>query len=226
MSAGEIPIKILKESTLCFPELTNCINESLTNNKFPDTLKLSDITPVFKKLDPSDKANYRPVSILPLVSKVFEKIMYDQLYEYIEHFLNQLLCGFRKVHSTQHTLFRLSQKWQKERDSGGFIGTILMDLSKAYDCLPHDLLIAKLEAYGLDDDSLNLLLDYFSFRKQRTKVGSAYSKWSKIRREIPQGSILGPLLFNIFINDIFMIIEQSDICNFADDNTYTHEEKG
>ena len=94
-----------------------------------------------------------------------------------------------------------------------------MDLSKAYDCLPHDLLIVKLEAYGLDNDSLNLPSDYLSFRKQRTKVGSAYSKWSKIRRGIPQGSILGPLLFNVFINDIFMIIEQSDICNFADDNT-------
>ena len=108
--AGEIPIKILKESRFCFPELTNCINESLTNNKFPDTLKLSDITPVFKKLDPSDKSNYRLVSILPLVSKVFEKIKYDQLYEYIEHFLNQVLCEFRKAHSTQHALFRLLQK--------------------------------------------------------------------------------------------------------------------
>ena len=169
-------------------------------------------------MDPIDKVNYWLVSILPLVSKVFEKIIYDQLYEYIEHFLNQLLCGFRKAHSTQHALFRLLQKWQKELDSGGFIGTILMDLSKAYDCLPHDLLIAKLEAYGLGNGSLNLLLDYLSFRKQRTKVGSAYSKWSNIRRGIPQGSILGPLLFNIFINDIFMIIEQSDICNFAADN--------
>ena len=95
-------------------------------------------------MDPSDKANYRPVSILPLVSKVFEKIMYDQLYEYIVHFLNQLLCGFRKAHSTQHALFRLLQKWQKELDSGGFIGTILMDLSKTYDLLLHSLIIAKL----------------------------------------------------------------------------------
>ena len=103
--------------------------------------------------------------------------MCDQLYEYIVPFLNQLLCGFRKAHSTQHALFRLLQKWQKELDSGGFIGTILMDLSKAYDCLPHDLLIAKLEAYGPGNGSLNLLLDYLSFRKQRTKVGSAYSKW-------------------------------------------------
>ena len=126
----KFPLKNLKESTFCFPELTNCINESVTNNKFPDTLKRCDITPVFKKLDPSDKANYRPVSILSLASKVFGKIMYDQLYKYTEHFLLQLLCGFRKAHLTQHALFRLLQIWQKELDSGGFIGTILMDLSK------------------------------------------------------------------------------------------------
>ena len=94
-----------------------------------------------------------------------------------------------------------------------------MVVSKACDCSPHDLLIAKLEAYGLQNGSLNLLLDNLSFRKQRPKVGSAYSKWLNIRRGIPQGSILDPLLFSIFINDIFMIIEQSDICNFADDNT-------
>ena len=169
-------------------------------------------------MDPSDKANYRPRSISRLVSKVFEKIIYDQLYECIENFLNQLLCGFRKAYSTQNPLFRLLQKWQNMFGSGKFIGTILMDLSKAYDCLRHDLLIAKLEAYGLDNGSLNLHLDYLTFRKQRTKVGSAYNKWSKIRGGIPQGSILGPILFNIFINAIFMIIEQSDICSFEDDN--------
>ena len=99
------------------------------------------------------------------------------------------------------------------------IGTILMDLPKAYDCLPHDFLIAKLEAYGLEDGSLNLLLDCLSFRRQRTKVGSAYSKWSKIRRGVSQGSILDRLFFNIFINDILIIIEQADVCDFADDNT-------
>ena len=91
--------------------------------------------------------------------------------------------------------------------------------------IPHDLLIGKIKAYGLDNGSLNLLLDYLSFGKQRTKVGSAYSKWSKIRCGIPQGSILGPLLFNIFINDMFMIIKRSDICCFVDDNTFTFMRK-
>ena len=90
-SAGGTPTKIIKESKFWYPELTNCFSEPLTNNKVPDTLKLSD---------PSDNENYRPISIMPLVTEVFEKIMYDQFYEYIENFLDQLLCGFRKAHST------------------------------------------------------------------------------------------------------------------------------
>ena len=148
---------------------------------------------------------------LPLVSNVFEKIIYDH-----RKCSQPAIVSVKHI---QHPLFRILQKCQKEFDSGRFIGTILMDLSKVYDCLRHDFSIAKLEAYGLGNGSLNFLLDCLTFRKQRTKVGSAFSKWSKIRRGIPQGSILGLILFNIFINDIFMIIEQSAICNFAEDNT-------
>ena len=91
-----------------------------------------------------------------------------------------------------------------------------MDLSKVYDCLPHDLMVAKLEAYGLPKESLQLISDYLSYRKQRTKIGSAISDWANAIRGVPQGSIFGPLLFNIVINDIFLVIEKSDICNFVD----------
>ena len=157
-AAGEIPIKILKESGFTFEYLTSSVNESISSGKFPDSLKPSNIVPVHKKKDPTDKCNYRPVSILPLLSKLFEKIMYDRLYIYMNNFLNELPCGFRKAHSTQHALFKLLQAWQKELDNAGFIGAILMDLPKAYDCLPHDLLIAKLGAYGLDRSSIRLLM--------------------------------------------------------------------
>ena len=94
-----------------------------------------------------------------------------------------------------------------------------MDLSKAYGCIPHQLLIAKLEAYGLYKNSLKLLADYLRGRKQRTKIGSVFTEWWKIICGVPQGSILGPLLLNIFISDLFFFVLECDICNFADDNT-------
>ena len=159
---GDIPTKILKECEFTFDIMTACINKAMETGNFPDSLKMANVTPVFKKEDPLDKSNYRSVSTLPLLSKVYERVICNQLSEYSSNFLNEILCGFRIAHSTQHALFKLLQSWQKSLDCGGFVGTILMDLSKAYDCIPHELLIAKLHCYGVNNTSLKLLLDYLT----------------------------------------------------------------
>ena len=138
-SDGDIPLRILKENKI-FPQvLCKWINNSLNIGAFPDLLKLAEITPIHKKEDPFDKDNYRPISILPLISKVFETIIYSQVYSYIQEYSNPLLYGFQQGHGTQHRLFRLLQVWQKELDESGYTETVLMDLSKAHDCLPDDL---------------------------------------------------------------------------------------
>ena len=143
VARGEIPLHIIKQCGFTYQMLTDCINHTLSQGIFPDGLKFANITPVHKKDEATDKENVRPVSVLPLLSKVFEKVFYDQLSQYLDKYLNSLLCGFRKAHSSQHALFKLLQAWQEELDKSGFVGTILLDLSKAYDTLPHDLLVAK-----------------------------------------------------------------------------------
>ena len=140
------------------------MNKSFTSGEFPDCLKQANVSPTFKEDDPLDKENYRPVSILPLHLKVYEKLLHNQLSDYVENIVNVILCDFRKVHSTQHALFKLLQSRQKELDEKGMVATVLMDLSKAYDCIPHDLLIAKLNAYGIDSVGLLLISDYLSRR--------------------------------------------------------------
>ena len=138
---------------------------------------------------------------------------------FIKTKLSNLLCGFREEYSTQHALLRLVETCKKCLDSDGVIEMVLTDLSKAYDCLPYDLLVAKLHAYDFSLSSLKMIYGYLTSRKQPIKIKSTYSSWLDSKSGVPQGSVLGRLLFNILINDIFYAIEASEICNFADDDT-------
>ena len=163
--------------------------------------------------------NYRPISILPNVSKIYERCLYDQIATYFEHIFSRYQCGFRKGYSAQQRLLSMIEKWKKVVDNGGVFGALVTYLSKAFDCIPHDLIIAKLEEYGFHIDALKLIHDCLSNIKQRVKVNDIYSPWKDIFYVVPQGSILGPLLFNIHLCDLFYFLEHLDIASYVDDTT-------
>ena len=129
------------------------------------------------------------------------------------------LCGFRKNHNAQYSLLKMIENWKKQLDNGEKVGAIFMDLSKAFDTINHSLLLAKLKAYGFSNQALRLLQSYLCNRFQRSIINGSFSSWNEVITGVPQGSILGPLLFSIFLNDIFLFISKCQLCNYADGNT-------
>ena len=214
-----IPATILKQSVhIYLPFLTNCINHSFVANKFPDELKLSEVVPFYEKLDPLKKENYRPVSLLPRVSKVFERIIYKQIMSNVTNLFSDYITGFRKSHGSQHSLVKMSENWKSALDKSESVYALFIDLSKAFDTINHDLLLAKLKAYGFSREALALMCSYLKNRKQKVVINNSASTIQTFIAGIPQGSIDGSLLFNLFVNDLVLFIEYTALGNYADDN--------
>ena len=189
--SNDVPTKIVKANANLFSIFaSNAFNESVVSCKFLCVLKLADVKPVHKKASRLEKTNYRPVNLLPNISKFFERCMHRQISEYFETVLSKFQCGFRKGYSTQNCLLAMVEICKKALDQGNEYGALLTDLSKTFDCLPHDLIVAKLHAYGFSIDSLKLINSYLTERKQRVKINDQFSSWLDIVVGVPQGSIL------------------------------------
>ena len=168
---GSIPAIILKQCVdILF--LTNAINKTFLDNYFPKELKKVEIIPVNKKDHPLKKENYRPVSLLPHVSKIFESLIYNQINDYMCDKLSKYITGFRKCHGAKHLLLVMLEKWKKALDNGENVFTIFMDLSKAFDSINHDLLLAKLKAYGFSENALKLMCSYSKDRRQAVQTNN------------------------------------------------------
>ena len=214
----EISTRILKASAPFISSPLCCIiNTSLNSGVFPTRLKYSVITPLHKKGDKNNVSNYRPISVLTSFSKIFERIIYNRL---ITHFTSHKILansqfGFRKKSSTDKAAYKLINDILSALNNKQIVGGMFFDLEKAFDCVNHNILLAKLEYYGIRGVMFTLIKSYLEDRYQRVKFNNRLSNWDKINIGVPQGSILGPLLFLIYVNDLPSVIP----CTLADNNS-------
>ena len=186
---------------------------------------MGQVTPLFEKDDKFCKKNYRPVTVLPALNNIFERILAKQLEAFYLNILSDFISAYRRNYSCETSLLRLTEDWRKSRDNKEIVAVVSMDLSKAFDSIPHALFLAKFKAYGLSERSIELLRSYLSGRIQRVKIGDTFSNWELVRRGVPQGSVLGPMFFNVHINGLFYHIELANLKAYADDEQLYSSDK-
>ena len=224
-----IPTEILKviSPNVCHP-LKELINLSFATGVYPDNLKIAKVIPIFKnKGDRLTVSNYRPISLLSNINKIFEKLVYSRLYSFLDlhKCIYELQFGFRANHSTNHALLSLTESIRDALDNGKFACGIFIDLQKAFDTVDHRILLRKLEYYGIRGLSNNWFKSYLTNRQQYVSINGYNSNKKPMLYGVPQGSVLGPLLFLIYINDLNIAIKFSKTHHFADDTNLLFADK-
>ena len=217
-----IPSGALKySSAVMAPVLCNAINNMYDQCIFPQSLKRAEVTPIFKAKSRLAWANFRPVSILASLSKVFETSMIRQMSPHLFSVYSKYLSAYRPGMGCHTVLLHATEMWKNALDNKKYVGVIMTDLSKAFDCLPHALLVEKFKYYRFTQNATALINNYLSDRAQRVKVSGAKSEWATLTKGVPQGSVVGPQCFNLYVNDLLLQLVKNDVmpCNYADDTS-------
>ena len=220
----QISNKVLRlAAPIIYRQLTDLFNLSVRSGVFPVDWKLAKVSPIYKTGERIDPNNYRPISVLSTIARIFEKVIYKQFYDYLsrKNILDPRQSGFRSLHSTVTALLDLTNQWCFNIDRGLINGVLFLDLKKAFDTVDHNLLLIKLEYVGVRGQTLEWFKSYLSNRSQVVFINGVLSEHEQIKCGVPQGSILGPLLFLIYINDLSSIIDIATTRMYADDTNLT-----
>ena len=215
-----LPVHLLKLYKEFFSFwLSKLVNMSFDSGVFPDIFKIARVTPIHKKESKLNYLNYRPISLLSVFSKIYKKLIYTRVYEFLTKYnlISSKQFGFRKSYSTTHAIISITERIKYLLDKGQFVCGIFIDLEKAFDTVNHDILCDKLNYYGLRGNVINLFKSYLSDRKQYVTINGVQSETKNVTCGVPQGSSLGPLLFLIYINDFSFCLNQTETGHFADD---------